>query len=490
MSEPDEQPQSAEPTLKEKTAKGIFWGGMSNILQQGLNLVFGIVLLRILDADDYGMVGMLAIFTAFVTVILDGGFSAALTNKHNITHADYNAVFWFSTLLGFFMYVVLFFCAPLIANFYNEPELTPLSRFIFLGFIFSGFCVVPSAYLFKNLMVKERAKADIFPLIISGIIGIILALKGYAYWGLAVQQITYVFINACLRWYYSAWKPSLRINFSPLKSMFGFSIKLFFTNLFIQINNNIFPVILGKYYSPADVGYYSQGNKWQTMASSVTSGIIAQVSQPIFVQAEKSSTDPITIFRKLLRFAVFLSFPAMLGLALISKEFILIIGGEKWRPVIPIMQLLCIWGALIPVWRLYSDLLISKGKSNYYLNVNVIVGTFQIILVYLMYPHGIYWMIIVYILLYMIGLLIYHYLASRTIGLRFYQVVKDVLPYLLVTAFVIATTYFITLPINNIYINIIAKILIAVALYSFIMMKTKSVMFKESVEFLRKQMKK
>ena len=174
----------AEQTLKEKTAKGLFWGGLSNGVQQVLNALFGLILARVLDASDYGMVGMLAIFSAIASTIQESGFTAALTNQKEIKHEDYNAVFWFSSLTGVLFYLILFFCAPLIAEFYDKPELIGLSRIVFLGFLFGGFGIASNAYLFKTLMVKERAKIDIVSLICSGFIGVTLALNGFAYYGL------------------------------------------------------------------------------------------------------------------------------------------------------------------------------------------------------------------------------------------------------------------------------------------------------------------
>ena len=167
----------AEQTLKEKTAKGLFWGGLSNGVQQVLNLVFGLMLARILDASDYGMVGMLAIFSAIASTIQESGFTAALTNQKEIRHEDYNAVFWFSTLTGVLFYLILFFCAPLIAQFYDKPELIGLSRIVFLSFLFGGFGIASNAYMFKMLMVKEKAKIDIISLICSGTIGVHISFK-------------------------------------------------------------------------------------------------------------------------------------------------------------------------------------------------------------------------------------------------------------------------------------------------------------------------
>ena len=479
---------SVTPTLKEKTAKGVFWSGISNILQQFLNLVFGVVLGRVLNADDYGLIGMLAIFTTIAGTLQDGGFTAALTNKNNVEHKDFNAVFWFSVLTSILIYVILFVVSPLISSYFDEPRLLALSRFLFISFLISGFGVVPSAILFKNLKLKERAVSDILSLFFSGIIGIALALNGLSYWGLAIQTVVYVFVGTCLKWYYAKWRPTFAINFKPLKEMFGFSIKIFLTSMFFQITNNIYSVVLGKYYNPVQVGYYTQGRKWQLMGASVITGIFTHITQPLFVQAEKNKSNPVKVFRKLLRFAVFVSFPLMFGLAFISEEFIVIAVGEKWLPCVSILQILCIWGAVIPIWRLYNELLISKGKSDYYLNVNLVVGIMQILFGFLMYPYGIHKMLVVYLLINFAGLFICHYYVNKVIGLRFFSVLRDILPYLFITLGVYIISYFLTFYIENLYIRFVCKFFIPVIFYSVVMILTKSVMFKESVNFLKHQL--
>lgn len=179
-------------------------------------------------------------------------------------------MFWVSTLTGVLFYLILFFCAPLIAKFYDKPELISLSRVVFLGFLFGGFGISSNAYLFKNLKVKERAKIDIVSLLCSGTVGVTLALNGFAYYGLAIQTTTYIGVGSFLKLYFAPWKPTFRFDFRPLKDMFGFSSKLILTNIFTQISNNIFSVVLGKFYSPSQVGFYTQGQKWMVMGGQFT----------------------------------------------------------------------------------------------------------------------------------------------------------------------------------------------------------------------------
>lgn len=477
----------AEQTLKEKTAKGLFWGGLSNGAQQVLNLVFGLVLARILNASDYGMVGMLAIFSAVASTIQESGFTAALTNQKEIRHKDYNAVFWFSTLTGVVFYLILFFCAPLIAKFYDKPELIGLSRVVFLGFLFGGFGIASNAYLFKTLMVKERAKIDIISLICSGIIGVILALNGFTYYGLAIQTTTYIGMGSLLKFIYAPWKPVFQINLYPLKSMFGFSSKLILTNIFTQISNNIFSVVLGKFYSPQQLGFYSQGQKWMGMGYQLIGGMINGVAQPILVEVMDDKERQVLVFRKMVRFGAFISFPAMLGLAFVAKEFIWVLLGEKWLDSVPFLQLFCLWGAMGYLSQLYTNLLMTYSRSDVYLLGMIFIGVLQILVVWVLYPLGIYSMVIGYIGVYFLSILFWHYYAKREIPIKLISIIRDVAPYLGISVLVFVLLSYILKGISNMYILLVLKILLSSFLYVLILLFFKSTILMEAISYLRKK---
>ena len=333
-------------TLKEKTAKGLFWGGLSNGLQQLIGLVFGIFLARLLSQDDYGMVGMLTIFSAVAAALQEGGFISALNQKKEATQRDYNAVFWFSTMLSICMYVILFFCAPLIARFYDEPELVPLSRYVFLGFVITSFGIAPRAWLFRNLRTKEAAITMFTALAVSNFVGVLMALAGMAYWGLATQSLVYITLFMALNFYFSCWKPNLHIDFQPIREMIGFSSRLVITGLFNILNANLFTVIFGRLYTKTDVGNYTQASKWTNMGTAMITNMLNGIAQPVFARIDDDPQRQLQVFRKLMRFTAFVSFPAMLGLCLVSEELIVITVTEKWLPSVPLMQWLCIGGVL------------------------------------------------------------------------------------------------------------------------------------------------
>jgi len=474
-------------TLKEKTAKGLFWGGLSNGVQQLLNLVFGIFLSRILDANDYGMVGMLAIFVAIANTLQESGFTIALANKKEVTHEDNNAVFWCSVLIGICTYIILFLSAPLIADFYDKQELIPLSRFLFLSFLISSTGTAHNAILFRNLMVKQKAISQLIALSVSGITGIILALKGMAYWGLAIQSVTYITIVTTCFWFFSSWRPTFSFNLSPIKKIFGLSSKVMITNLFTQFNNNIFSTLLGKFYSTPDVGFYAQAAKWNNIGYSLINGMTNGIAQPVLSQVSDEPARQLNVFRKMLRFTAFVSFPAMFGLALISKEFILLTVTAKWLPSVPILQILCLWGAFFPINMLYSNLIISKNNPNIYMWNTIILGLIQLLGILLIYPYGIYTMVTCFVAINISWFFVWHYFAWKQLHFKLIHALKDILPFALIAGACMIATHYITRQIENIYILFALKILIAASLYTLILWITKSVTFKESISYLLKK---
>lgn len=477
----------AEPSLKEKTASGLFWGGLSNGVQQLLNLFFGIFLARILNAEDYGMVGMLTIFSLIAGSLQESGFIAALANKKNITHQDYNAVFWFSSGLSLCLYILLFLCAPLIADFYHTPELTPLARYSFFSFFIASLGTSQNAYLFRNLQVKQKTMSSIIGLIVSGIIGITMAYNGFSYWGIATQNLIYISTTTACYWYFSPWRPTLHIDLTPLKGMVSFSTKLLVTNIFNHINNNLFSIILGKFYSEKEVGFFNQANKWNSMGYSFIAGMVTNIAQPTLVQVSDDKDRQLRIFRKMLRFTAFISFPLMLGLSLIAPDLIVIAITDKWIESARILQILSIGGAFIPLATLYTNLIISKGKSNIYMWNTICLGILQLASMLLLYPYGIYTMAAFYIAINISWLLVWQYFARREIHITLLMAIKDIFPFFIIALATISATYLITQNLSNIYLSMITKILVAAILYIGIMWASNSVTFKECLNYLLKK---
>ena len=476
-----------EQSLKDKTAKRLFWGGLSNGVQQLLNLLFGIFLARLLTPDDYGMVGMLTVFSALASILQEGGFISALTNRKKTEHKDYNAVFWFSLLMGTSLYTLLYICAPLIADFYQQPQLTSLARLSFLSFLISSTNVAPRAFLFKQLRTKENAIISFCSLTISGIIGIVLAYKGFAYWGIAIQTIAFTTGTTILSYYFSGWKPSLHIDFTPIKEMIGYSSKLIVTHTFQIINNNLFSILLGKFYNEKEVGYFNQANKWSTMGYTTINGMLTSVAQPVLSTLSDDKERQLNALRKMLRFTAFVSFPAMFGLSFTSQELIVLAVTDKWLPSANIMQILCIGGAFIPFSGLFSQLMLSRGHSSIYMWNTIALSLSQLFGAYLLYPYGIIPMLYAFISINMGWTFVWLHFIQKEIKLSLPNFLKDISPYLLLSIACIFACSFITEPIENVGLRLIGKISIVGLFYIVILWKANSTILQESIHFIFKK---
>ena len=476
-----------EGGLKEKTAKGLLWGALNSGSTQLLNLIFGIILGRLLTPAEYGIVGVLSIFTLIAGNLQSSGFTQALVNLKAPRNEDYTAVFWFNTLTSFVLYALLFLSAPLIAQFFHQPCLVEVSRFVFLSFVISSFGIAHNAYMTKNMMNRELAIIGAIALLCSGGVATFLAFYGFSYWSLAWQQIIYITVLNIGRYYYTPWRPSWHFTFEPVRKMFGFSVKILITNIINTLSNNILTLLFGRLYPIKAVGDYSQAYKWNTMASAFVANAVGQVAQPVLASVKEEHGRSVRVFRKMLRFTAFLSFPAMFGLAIISNEFILLTIGKRWLDAVPLLQMLCIGGAFVPFYTLYQNVAISNGRSDFYMFCNIAQIVLQLVIIAFFYHLGINTMVMVYTLFTIAWLFVWQWIAHRIIGLRFWEVIKDVMPTQCIALLVMATTYFVTLPLHHLLLLLICRILIATLLYAAIMKLLHVEMMDELLLFIKKR---
>ena len=314
-----------------------------------------------------------------------------------------------------------------------------------------------------------------------------MAMNGFAYWALAIQSLVYVGMSSLLKFVISPWRPTFELDFRPLKGMLSFSVKVFLTNIFTQVNNNIFSVLLGKLYNAIQVGYYSQGYKWMGMGSTVLNGMINSVAQPVLVSVREDTDRQRNIFRKMVRFGAFVSFPCMFGLAFIAKDFIFILLGEKWLPAVPFLQLFCIWGAFAYLLLLYNLLLISHDRSDIYLNGTVIMGISQLCILLALAKLEVLTMVIGYVCFNILSLIGWHYYAKKYIDLGYLLILKDILPYFLFSVLSMLVSYFILMRLDNLYLLLFFKLFLYFSLYAVTLWLTGSVIFKECLSYLVKR---
>lgn len=481
---------SDNQTLKEKTAQGLFWGLFSSGGTQLLNLIIGIFLARLLSPGEYGIVGMIAIFTLIAGNLQDSGFGVALINVKDIKHNDYNSVFWFNIGVSALLYMVLFILAPVIAAFYHQPCLTTLSRFVFLSFIFSALGIVPNAVLSRELRVKEKAIISVVALAVSGAVGVTMAWRGFSYWSLAVQQVLYNVITCAGRYFCARWVPTFSFDFSPVKRMFTFSYKVLITNVLNTINNNVLTVIFGRLFPAKDVGNYYQANKWNMMANQLVSNTIVQVAQPVLTRVNEECERQRRVFGKMLRFTAFMSFPVMFGLAFVAPQFIILAIGHQWEQSIPLLQILCMGGAFLPLYTVYQNLFLSQGKSDTYMWLCIGQIFIGIVTVLACRPLGFTAMVIAFAVINIVWLFAWQVFASKLIGYSLLSMLRDLLPFMLIALVVMGFTWLVTQHIHNLVFLLVSRVLIAAALYAMVMKLLKAKIFEECVDFIRSRFKK
>ena len=476
----------SEESLKEKTAKGLFWGGMNNGVQQLLGLAFGIILGRLLDPSDYGMTAMLAVFSVIANELQSSGFKTGLINLKEPKHEDYNAVFWFNILAGIFIYVVLWFCAPLIADYYHQPKLIPLSRYVFLGFVFSSFGMAQSAYLTKQMQIKQIAKCGMTATLTSSIISVILAALGFGYWALATQYLLYIAVNTLLLWYFSPWRPTFTFNFEPIRRLFPFSFKIMLSAIFTQVNANIMNLLLGHYYGETNTGHYNQAYQWSSKGYLLVGNMVKQVDQTVLVGLHDERERQLQVLRKMMRFTAFIAFPLLFGLGLVSHEFIVLAIKAKWAFAASLLPYLCLCGAFMPLSTLLTDAIISHKRSDIYLWNTLVLGILQIGLMVGLWRQGIYTMVIAYTLLNIIWVFVWHFFVRRLMNYRLLDFLKDIIPFALAAAGVMVVTGFVTQSIENLWLLLISRVVIAALLYYAVMRLAGTVILKECLAFLKK----
>ena len=465
----------------------MLWGGLNSGIQQLVGLAFGIVLGRLLSPSDYGMMAMISIFSLVATALQDSGFRTALTNIEHPKHEDYNSVFWFNIIMASSLYVILFLAAPLIGEYYHTPRVVPLCRYAFLSIVIASFGTAQSAYLFKHLRAKQQAEAGALAVILSSMTGVGMAFAGMAYWSLATQGLVYVGINTLLQWHFSPWRPSIHgITFAPVRRMFRFSCKILATTIMTHVNNNVLNILLGHYFTPRDTGNYNQAYQWNTKCYSLVQSMVAQVAQPVLVSLNGEEGRQKDVFRKMMRFTAFITFPLLFGFGLVAKEFIVTAIGEKWLASAQLIQILCISGATMPLSTLFSNMIISNGRSGTFFWCTFTLGLVQIATMIMIWPMGIRTMVIAYTLLNTSWLLVWLFFVRRLIGYGYWMFFCDVMPFALAAAGVMVVAYVATMPLSNMIALLITRFIIAVVLYYVVMKLARVKILAECERFVKR----
>lgn len=475
-------------SLKSKTVKGTVWSSIERFSVQGIQFVVMIIMARILTPADYGLVGMLAIFIAVSQSLIDSGFSQALIRKQDRTEVDNSTVFYFNIAVGIILYFLLFACAPLIADFYKEPLLTPITRAIGLSIVFNSLTVVQRALLTTKLDFRTQAKASFAGCVVSGGLGIWMAYAGYGVWAIVCQQLSNLLIITVLLWLLSKWKPMLKYSWKSFRELFGFGSKLLASGLLDTLYRNIYLIVIGKVFKASDLGYYTRAHQFSDFASSNITGIFQRVTYPVLCAIQDDGQRLADVYRKLLKTSAFVVFPLMMGLAAVAKPMVLTFLTDKWLFSSVLLVPLCFAGMWYPVHSINLNLLQVKGRSDLFLRLEIIKKIIGVTMLCITIPLGLVWMCWGMVVNSLIALVINTNYTGKLIHLGFFAQMKDLLPTLILSvsvgAIVFATVTFVSMPDIA---ALILGIIEGVALYALAAKILRFSEFKEILSLIRRK---
>lgn len=419
--------------LKRKMINGLAWSSIQVFSMQAIQFVIGISLARLLDIEHFGQIGILFFFVGFSTVFIDGGFSQALIRKKDATQVDFSTVFYVNLLSSVIIYFALFFATPLIVNFFNLPALTDVARTMFLSIIIISFSFIQQTQLAKKLYFKANALVNIISISVSAIVALTLALKGYGIWVLVFQQISFHLSKALVCPFFLRWKPSFAFSWDFLRENWKFSIGIFGQSFLNVIFTNIYTLLIGKFDTIRNVGYYTQANKYSETVNVVFNNIPSASAFPIFAQVHDDRPRLLRIYRRMVSSITMLTFPVAVFLVVAAKPIIITLITEKWIESVILFQLLIISNIFYPIYTININMLNACGESKNTLKIEIFKKTLIILSIVATFSFGIKIMLI--------GLIMANTLAFIA---SMFQIKKSIKHYLRHQILDISTTLFLS----------------------------------------------
>ena len=413
-------------TLRQKTINGLKWSFVDTFANQGFQFIIGIILARLLVPKDFGLIGMLIFFIAISQSFIDSGFSQALIRKKDCKQVDFNTAFFFNLLVGIAFYLILFFSASLIADFFREPQLFSLIRVLGLVLLINAFGLIQRTILIKEINFKLQTKISLIASFISGAVGIGMALNGFGVWSLVYKTITQQLATTFLFWLWNKWKPTAAFSVQAFKDLFQFGSKLLASGLIDTTYQNIYYLIIGKYFSATDLGYYTRADEFRKIPSQNLNGIIGRVSYPVLSSIQDEPEKLKSAYKKLIQTTMYITFVLMIGLAATAEKVILVLIGEQWLPAVPYLQLLCFVGMLYPLHALNLNMLKVKGRSDLFLRLEVIKKTLAVPTIIIGILFGIKIMIVGMIVNSVIAYYLNSYWSGKLIGYTVREQISDI----------------------------------------------------------------
>lgn len=439
----------SESSLRNKTIKGTFWSAADAFLGQGITFVVGIVLARLLSPEEYGMIGICLIFTTILNGIVDSGFSNAIIRKKEATNEDYNTMFIINMVVSIVLYALLYFSAPLISSFF-QMELTSIVRVIGLVLIINGLSLTQQTNLTKKIDFKTKTKASIVSAILSGVIGIGMAYSGFGVWALVAQLLSKQIVYTIALWILNRWIPNFHFSIESFKYMWGFGWKLLVSGLLNNIWNQLYQVVVGKFYNAATLGQYTRGREYANIFSANITSIVQRVTYPVLAEVQDEKERMVAAYRKVIKVTMFVTCVCMISLGAVAEPLIYCLIGEKWHQAATFLPLICISMSLYPLHAINLNMLQVQGRSDIFLYLEIVKKIIAIGPLCIGIFFDIYWMLIGSIVTGFICFFLNSYYTGKKLGYSSWKQLKDIAPSYGVALVIALAVYFLKyLPLSH-----------------------------------------
>lgn len=459
-----------EESLRRKTVKGVGWSAVDNYSYAILTFIVTLVLARLLTPGDYGLLGMTAIITSVCNTIVNAGLLSALIRKRNISEDDYNTAYFVNMFLSIIIYLIIFFIAPLIASFFYRDELTLLIRVLAVTLIISAFSIVQQARIHRRIDFKSQTKATLTSTISGGFVGITLALMGYGVWALVAQIIVKTMVNTFYLVLVNKWMPKLLFSHQSFKELFGFGWKMMVSSILSTIWDELNQLVVGKFYSPANLGQFTRAKQFSSMFSNNLTSIIQRVIYPVMSGIQEDKERMLAAYRKVIKTTMFITVIVMFSLGAVSEPLLYCLIGPKWGEAATYLPLLCVTGSFYPLHAINLNMLQVQGRSDLFLYLEIIRKVILVAPLFVGIYIGILPMLYTSIITSIMCYFVNSYYSGKMVGYSTWMQIKDVALFYLIAIIVFVSIYFLKfLPISNwcvLFIQLLAGFIVVISLCS------------------------
>lgn len=439
----------SSPSLRGVAQSGVIWSFLLQGGTQIINFFVTVLLARLLMPEDYGIIGMIAVFIAISRALLDGGFSSSLIRTKNADNIDYSTVFFVNLITSFFLYIILYFSAPFIAEFYSEEALINLIRILGLILIVNASSMVQSVKLTKELKIKTKFKLQLPSLIISALVSIWMAYNDYGVWSLVAKDLVYALLATIQLWWYGRWMPSFVIDKEKFKYHFNFGYKLSLTQIMNTSFNNLYNVVIGKYFSAAQLGYFTRARSLEELPTGFFFNAFNRVFYPLLAKVSDDNEQLKRVYSQLMRVVVFVVTPILVYLGVVAEPFFRWLLTEKWLPAVPYFQLLIISGIFYPIHQYNLNICKLKGRSDMVLKLSMLQNTLLLIGAFSAIWFGIYGLLYSLILVNILITFTNAYFSGILIGYDLRNQLQDIVPILILNVSLGLGFYFLQITWSN-----------------------------------------